>query len=380
VTSPSFDTTDAAIYAHAAQRARALAGSLTDTLAAQLADDLDIFARTVLSELASLHADTPAERRRAIEASHAVIVRAAELLDVTMADAIALQRSLAFTDVLAIQQEASALAARSAGASFGAIRIPRLNLYAVYNGNAYDWRTTLRSHIDNAAAELDRLIRTALLQGIRPADLARQLRPYVQGAETFYQAFKGRDEAVTAMRKAWTQLPEDLRGAAKTIHYNARRIAESEMHTAYGNAVKTSGLADPLVEGYVWTLSPDRGNTRIPDVCDELATNDFYGGGPGWYPKTQVPDWGHPFCRCSLRPTLRPFANAGDPLPDYRRTLDPARLSILNAATPRAAERIREQLQALLTDAEAPLSPAERALLAHGTAVAKSWHRLAHAH
>jgi hypothetical protein len=380
VTSPNFDTTDAAIYAHAAQRARALAGSLTDTLAAQLADDLDIFARTVLSELSALHADTPLERRRAIEASHAVIVRSAQLLDATMAGAIAAQRALAFTDVLRIQSEASALAAQSAGASFGVIRIPRLNLYAVYNGNAYDWRTTLRSHIDNAAAELDRLIRTALLQGIRSADLARSLRPYVQGAETFYQAFRGRDEAVQAMRKAWTQLPEDLRGAAKTIHYNARRIAESEMHTAYGNAVKTSGLADPLVDGYVWTLSPDRGSTRIPDVCDELATVDFYGGGPGWYPKTQVPDFPHPFCRCALYPTLRPFANAGDPLPDDLRTLDPALLPILNAATPRAAERIREQLARLLDDAEAPLSPAERALLAHGTAVAKSWHRLAHAH
>jgi hypothetical protein len=377
---PSFDTTDAAIYANAAQRARALAGSLTETLTAQLADDLDLFARTVLAELSALHADTPAERRRAIEASHAVILRSAQLLDATMAGAIAAQRSLAFTDVLTIQSEASALAARSAGASFGAVRIPRLNLYAVYNGNAHDWQTTLRAYIDNAAAELDRLIRTALLQGIRPADLARQLRPYVQGAETFYQAFKGRDEAMQAMRKAWTKLPEDLRGAAKTIHYNARRIAESEMHTAYGNAVKTSGLADPLVEGYVWTLSPDRGSARIPDACDGLAQSDFYGGGPGWYPKTKVPDWPHPWCRCSLFPTLRPFANADTPLPDYRRIANPATVPLAKSRTPRAEERIREQLGRLLDDAEAPLSAAERALLAHGAQTARQWHSVAHAH
>lgn len=367
-------------YALAAIRARALAGSLSDRLASQLADDLDIFARTVLAEILSLRNDTPAEQRRAVRASHAVIVRAAELLDSTMATAIAEQRSVAFTEIMDIQREAAKLAAQSEGAAFGAVRIPKLTLEAAYTAGgprAPLWRTTLTEYIDNAAAELDRLIRTALLQGIRPADLARQLRPYVQGAETFYQAFKGRDEAMQAMRGAWKALPEDLRGAAKTIHYNARRIAESELHTAYGEAVKTNGLADPLVDGYVWTLSPAH---LGEDVCDFLAKTDFYGGGPGWYPKTKVPEWPHPFCWCALYPTLRPFSRVNDPLPDTKRITNPATLKIPNAATPRAAQRIREQLGALLDDAEQPLSRAEQALLAHGAATARGWHSLAHAH
>lgn len=374
---PSPETT---AYALAAIRARALAGSLTDTLAAKLADDLDIFATTVLTEILSLRDDTPAEQRRAIKASHAVIVHAAQRLDATMAGAIAAERAITFDETLTIWREAGALAARESGAAFGAIRIPRVNLYAVYQGNAFDWRTTLRNYIDNAAAEMDRLIRTALLQGIRPGDLARQLRPYVQGAETFYQAFKGRDDAIKAMRSAWTKLPDDLRGAAKTIHYNARRIAESEMHTAYGNAVKTNALADPLIEGFVWTLSPDRGSGVVPDVCDGLATADFYGGGPGWYPKTQVPDWGHPFCRCSLYPTLRPFSRVTDPLPDYRRIAEPETVPLAKGRTPLAEQRIREQLARLLDDAELRLSPSEQALLAHGRAVASGWHVTAHAH
>lgn len=364
-------------YELAAIRARALAGSLTDTLAAQLADDLDLFARRILQALAALHADTPEARRRTIRDSYEVIVTAAALLDETMAVAIAAQRALAFTDVMEIYREAGQLAASMKGAAFGEIRIPRVNLYAVYNGNAHDWRTALTGYLDNAAAELDRLIRRALLEGIRPADLAVQLRPYVQGAETFYQAFAGRGEAAKAMRGAWKGLPDDLRGAAKTLHYNARRIAVTELHVAYGNALKTSGLADPLVDGYVWTLSPAHPGV---DECDALATNDFYGGGPGWYPKTGVPEWPHPFCFCALYPTLRPFKNAGDPLPDTKRILSPAKATLGNGLTARAAERIREHLAALLDDAELPLSSAEQALLAHGAAVAKSWHTLAHAH
>ena len=83
--------------------------------------------------------------RSAGQPSHAVILRAATLLDATMAGAIQVQRALTFTEVMDIQRQASALAARSEGAAFGAIRIPRVNLYAVYQGNAYDWRTTLRS-------------------------------------------------------------------------------------------------------------------------------------------------------------------------------------------------------------------------------------------
>jgi hypothetical protein len=387
VTSPNLEggaSGAASAYLFAAQRARALAGTLSDTLAAQLADDLDIFARTVLAELLALHADTPAERRRALRESHAVIVRAATVLDATMAGAIQVNRALTFDEVSTIYREASAVAARSEGAAFGAIRIPRVNLYAVYHGNAADWRTTLRDYIDNAATELDSLIRTALLQGISPADLAVQLRPYVQGAETFYQAFPAsrfgktaEAEAQKAMRTAWKQLPEDLRGAAKQIRYNARRIASSELHTAYGNALKTNGLADPLIEGYVWTLSPAHPKA---DICDALATSDFYGGGPGWFPKTMVPEWPHPFCWCSLAPTLRPFARVNDPLPTNRRIAEPKTVSLPKYATPRAEERVREQLGALLDFAEQPLSPAERALLAHGAATARSWQRLAHTH
>ena len=364
-------------YDDAQLRARALAGALAERLVHQLIADLSYFGDAVLAELAGLRLRSAPDRRRAFQASHAAILSAAAALDDTLAASIAQGTVMTFDQVEVIYRAAQRQAAAFEDAGLGASRLPKITLFGAYRGGADSWRTTLRGYVDNAAAELDRIIRLGLLRDIPPRALAAKLRPYVRGAETFYQAFAGRDDALQAMRQSWRTLPEALRGAAREIHYNARRIAESEVHATRLEATRQHGLSDPLVAGYRWTLSPDRGLTRVPDICDALASNDFYGGGPGWYPKTSVPMAPHPFCRCGLTPTMRPFAQITDPLPHTRRTLKFGLMQV-GKIPPRRAVRTRAQLERMIRASETPLSPNEHALLTASYDTARRWRAATH--
>lgn len=364
---------DKSPYDEAERRARALAGALADRLVHQLIAELSYFADAILAELAGLRLRSAPDRRRALMASHAALLSAAAALDDTMAAAIAQGTAMTFDQVETIYRAAQRQAAAFEDAGLGASRLPKLALFGAYRGGAASWRTTLREYVDHAAAEIDRIIRIGLLSDVPPTVLARRLRPYVQGAQTFYEAFPSKPDAFAAMRTQWRRLPESLRGAAREVNYNARRIAETEVHAARIEAVRQHGLGDPLVAGYRWTLSPDRGSGRVPDICDALATNDFYGGGPGWYPKTKVPMIPHPFCRCGLTPTMRPFAEILDPVSDTTRVLKFGVAKVGQTRSPRQTVRIRQQLERLIRASETPLSPNERALLEASYSTAHRW-------
>jgi hypothetical protein len=82
--------------------------------------------------------------------------------------------------------------------------------------------------------------------------------------------------------------------------YYAERIVRTESARAWFDGFVAKNGEDPDVVGYRWTLS-----SRHPkaDVCDMHAHVDFYGMGPGVYPKNSVPPLpAHPHCLCSLLP------------------------------------------------------------------------------
>jgi hypothetical protein len=54
---------------------------------------------------------------------------------------------------------------------------------------------------------------------------------------------------------------------------------------------------DPAVYAMQWHLG---GGHEEIDICDDVASLDLFGLGPGVYPKDSVPDLQHPNCMCYL--------------------------------------------------------------------------------
>jgi hypothetical protein len=234
----------------------------------------------------------------------------------SMEKAVASGRQTAFSNILALQTEATQRIAAMEDIPdrlLGAVTAPNLTMAGAWESlgkGSATWRTLLRGHVDDAVADTQYIVTQGLLEGIDPSELSRRLRPYVQGAEDFQTAFKGAGEISDKL------LRDPLRsGAARRLRFNADRIAFSEIHNARAEAEIQAFAADPFVKAVRWQLSPNRGKLRRRDACDGLAKTDFFGLGAGVYPVDQVPISPHPFCRCERVPIPRPYSEIHLPKP-----------------------------------------------------------------
>lgn len=305
-------------YRRAQLRARAREHALRLDALRNLDLALARYAGRLAAQLRSLRVgDTNALRARAIGAALNLIDQERAQLLTAMTEAVSNGRATTFADVNAIQQHATRQIARAAGieaAVLGAIQAPTLTTAGVWEslgGGARHWKTLLRGYVDGASAHASRIVTDALTQGMSPDELARRLRPYVDGSQPWQVAFRGAGEITDRMLR-------DARHtqAAGKLRYNADRIAFSEIHNARGEAELQAFAADPFVKAVRWTLSPNRGKLRRADACDGLAKTDWYGMGPGIFPVTQVPTFPHPFCRCERVPVPRPTKEMREPKPN----------------------------------------------------------------
>jgi hypothetical protein len=290
-----------ATYTRAQIAARMAAGSLADAAVRTILRDLQREQARLLAQIASLPAGSPVTRARALEASLRIITTMHERLLVAATRAVTEQRRVGFEEIAAVWQEAALHTARVQGvpnALLGAIRQPPITLMGAYEslgGAASTWKTALKSAIDASGADLNLIVREGLAQQLHPEEIATRLRPYMSGAEPFHRAFPG--EVVERVSDLRRSVPPSMREGARKMAYNARRIAYSEVHNARAEAEVTHFALDPLVAMIRWTLSPFRGQVSIPDVCDVLASANWYGLGPGLYPVGKVPVSPHPFDR-----------------------------------------------------------------------------------
>ncbi|HOZ01924.1 MAG TPA: hypothetical protein PLG20_08905 [Candidatus Syntrophosphaera sp.] len=110
----------------------------------------------------------------------------------------------------------------------------------------------------------------------------------------------------------WTSgINRAVRGRG-TIHYNALRLARTEIGNAYHEADVMAAMTSKVVHGMKWNLSPAHGQY---DVCDQLASQDVYGLGPGVYPPSSVPLYPHPNDMCFITREIRPVADWGKKSP-----------------------------------------------------------------
>lgn len=99
---------------------------------------------------------------------------------------------------------------------------------------------------------------------------------------------------------AWTTKITPSKTGRGSIKYNALRLARTETNNAYRTAHALGAKNSTIVKGIKWNLSHSHPE---PDICDEWATQDLYGLGPGVYPPDKLPP-GHPQCLCYLTDQL----------------------------------------------------------------------------
>ena len=141
-------------------------------------------------------------------------------------------------------------------------------------------RTLVHRHMTDAGPDLDRLLQRAVAQGVSSRALARDVEQLLRGEFPSLRAYDMRVSELSGLR---------------TVSYDARRIALSEVNNAQREANAVAMRASPIVAATKWQLS---GNHGDPDECDELATADEHGFGPGFYPPAEWPDAPHPHCGC----------------------------------------------------------------------------------
>ena len=144
------------------------------------------------------------------------------------------------------------------------------------------WQTS-----DNARDNMRSIILDGVARGRDSVQVARDLEQYVKhGAATMAGDYPG------MMARIGKRAPKDL-------CYEAFRLARSEMSMAFMEGTYAAGRVNPAYKGVRWLLS---GSHPVPDICDDLASADLYGLGPGGYPAGDEPPYPHPNCLCTVAP------------------------------------------------------------------------------
>ena len=328
--------------------ARVRGGSINIATARELRKALDRFAAELSAMIRNLPPDAEVAARLSIEN----IRQLAADLERRMRDAIERGVDLSFSDTLRIWQDAQQRVAHAAdvvpNALLGAVRSAELTTAQAFAGGrfSYSWRSLLRGQLVNAAEETASIVQDALLRGESPDTLARQIEPFVTGRERFPDGLPEAEKPNAA--------------AAFSVEHNAQRIAFSETHNARREAEIQHFTADPHIALGRWTLSPNRGTQRQPDVCDALAKLDWYGLGSGVFFLSRVPVSPHPWDRCELMPVTFTRAIAGlMAKANGQLAIDIATVVLPGQGelTPRAVERIRQRLGEIINTEPVAIKP-----------------------
>lgn len=113
-------------------------------------------------------------------------------------------------------------------------------------------------------------------------DIANYLKPSEDKAWTSpFEWFRERFNYQTGK-------PKDRLGGS--LHYNAIRIARTEINYSYRRTTVKMHQNKPWVKGFEWRLSPAH---PIYDICDDWAADSPYKD------ENDIPP-GHPFCLCTV--------------------------------------------------------------------------------
>ena len=197
----------------------------------------------------------------------------------------------------------------------------------------------------SSSKAINNIIIKGIIQGESAKSMSMKLRGYIRGAEALPEKYlldlrrlpravrekrivgimeeKGisRDKA---FRIAKAEV-EQMRNLGQNIAYRSFSMARSEVNTSYHEAHIAGAQKSPVVKGQAWNLS---GRHLRYDECDILASNDFYGLGPGVYPIGKTPHRAHTYCLCYLTDVLRPIEEWEKPKPNPGVKHDPMKARV----------------------------------------------------
>lgn len=160
--------------------------------------------------------------------------------------------------------------------------------------------------------QIDKHLKAGIIAGDSAVDIAKRLEALLQPQMQLLR------HPVTG--KVLPQHKQPSGVATRTPYgstgsYAARRLARTELTRAFGQGVITAAKANPFVSLIRWVLS---GSHPEADICDDRASLDQYGLGPGTYAIAGVPRYpSHPHCLCYLSPV--PDAITTDAMVDHLR-------------------------------------------------------------
>lgn len=202
-------------------------------------------------------------------------------------------------------QEAVRGAASEVGAGVETPSFDRVNTRAfegMYIRRGLDvtdsFKTLTRFSAEASAEIVEDALQDAIAGGLTPEEATnRIMRGLVQGDEELEAAvrrFGPRGGLRFGETGPINKATQDL---ARRIGHNARRIAVTEVASAYWEGDRVAGVESPVVQAGEWTLSASHPRA---DICDTFATADPYDMGEGVYPLESIPQKPHPFDLCSI--------------------------------------------------------------------------------
>ena len=150
---------------------------------------------------------------------------------------------------------------------------------------------------ESARKAMRDVIQTGIASGRDVVQVARDLEGYVRNGTLA-------EEYPNMMERMGRRVP-------KNLSYEALRLARTEYGMAFNESVYSRGAINPAYLGSQYMLSDSHPE---PDICDDLASADLYGLGPGVYKKGEEPAHPHPNCLCYVVPVTLDRAEFVDDL------------------------------------------------------------------
>ncbi len=179
--------------------------------------------------------------------AQAAAVRAGELLDSVLFEALRPQQAEAMRDV--------------------ARRMAQSGLITDANRQAVELSPRVYRNAELASGAIERTIRSGIIQGLSARELAGTVRLFIS--------------------------PTTPGG----VSYAAKRLARTELNNAFHNRQIATAQNKPWVLGAKWNLS---GSHPKIDECDDFSSRDAHRLGAGVYRADDVPQKPHPHCLCFL--------------------------------------------------------------------------------
>lgn len=176
---------------------------------------------------------------------------------------------------------------------------------AMYTRRGLDIVNTFKTLGNSNRALVVRGVERALLNGVANGTSWRVLQKELAnnlalGYPDLQRLLSIVDSPGFDLRQLKVGASDELKRLINKILSDARRIAVTEIDSAYHEGERIASIRNPIIKAIKWNLSGrHEGLWSSPDICDVYAQADSNGLGEGvFYPET-LPPKPHPNCACS---------------------------------------------------------------------------------